>query len=319
MSRLGAIALASPYVPGADGLTTTDLDDLLRSLDVVPNQCTIYQAGNLGINTTYAISAAGGSRIALSFVLEGNDQPFSSGDLVVLQLSGMPAGQTYLPPAFTAFAITGVSSPVEVGATVADGSKTFTWSTSNSVNVQANSIKITDTTGSTLLASGLANTGSHAITLPGYTNDAPATQVWGIAGENTHMAAFSDTFSVAWEWRVYAGTSSNATLTANQIKALTDSDGLQAGFAGTYAYADVNGYKYFCYPDSMGSVAFFIDANTGFPVDMADSSDNPAYSHTANGWSYAIVSVTNVNSVSTNYRVYRTANTFSGPFDMRVS
>ena len=223
-------------------------------------------------------------------------------------------------PAFTSFGITGQTTPIEVGATIAAGSKTFTWSTSNSSSVAANSISIVDTTASNTLASGLANSGSDAITISSITNTSPASQVWTINGTSTSSLAFSDTYEVDWEWRVYAGSSSNLTLTANQIKALSDSSALQSGFGGTYSITTASVfYRYFCYPDSLGSVNAFVDANTGFLISMATSADNAAYSNTASGWSYAIVSVTNAQSVTTNYRVYRTQYSFSGTLLMRVT
>ncbi len=221
-------------------------------------------------------------------------------------------------PAFTAFAISGQATSIEVGTTIAAGSKTFTWATSNSTSVLANSIGIVDTTRSLTLATGLANDGTEPITITALTNILPASNVWTITGQNTSMGTFSRTFTVVWLWRVYAGTSVNPTLTANQIKALTDFSGLQASFAGTYPLS-AGGYKYFCYPDSMGNAANFIDPNTGFQFSMATVADDPAYSNTANGWSYALVSVTNVNSIATNYRVYRSQYVLGGSITMRVS
>ena len=122
------------------------------------------------------------------------------------------------------------------------------------------------------------------------------------------MGTFSAAYEVDWEWRVYAGSSTNVTLTANQIKALSDSDSLQSGFAGTYSISNASVvYYYLSYPDSLGSVSNFRDVNTGQLISMATSADNAAYSNTANGWSYALVGVTNASlGVSTNYRVYRT-------------
>jgi hypothetical protein len=251
-------------------------------------------------------------------------QPGTPGYLLTTQGPGLPViwgpGGGVSTPAFTSFGITGQTTPVEVGATIGNGPETFTWTTSNPGSIAPNSISIVDTTASTTLASGLANSGSDTITLGAITNTAPASQVWTITGQNTSMGTFSDTFEVDWEWRVYAGSSANVTLTANQIKALSDSDSLQSGFAGTYSIT--NGsvvYYYFSYPDSLGSVANFVDGNTGFPISMATVADNAAYSNTANGWSYALVSVTNANSVTTNYRVYRTQYSFSGTLLMRVS
>ncbi len=223
-------------------------------------------------------------------------------------------------PAFTSFDISGQATTVEVGATIGSGAALFEWTTSNPTAIAPASISIVDTTASMTLASGLDNTGSDTITLGAITNNVPASQVWTISGQSTSMSTFSDVFEVDWEWRVYAGSSVNVTLTANQIKALADSSALQAGFAGTYSISTASVfYRYFCYPDSLGDVANFVDGNTGFPISMATSADNAAYSNTANGWSYALVSVTNANSITTNYRVYRTQYNFSGTLLMRVS
>ena len=241
--------------------------------------------------------------------------------------SGGPGGNvfwggtvSYLAPAFTSFAITGVSSPIEVGSTFASGSYTFTWSTSNSANVQANSISIVDTTASNTLASGLANSGSDVISLSAITNSSPATQVWTINGTNTHSQGFSDTFGLTWLWRVFAGTNTAGTLTSAQIIALSASDSLQSSFPGTYTITTGStAYYYFCYPDSMGSASRFFDVNSNFLISMATASDNAAYSNTANGYSYALVSTTNSQGASTNYRVYRTQYNFYGTLGMQVS
>ncbi len=250
--------------------------------------------------------------------------PGTAGNVLTTNGPGSPPswgpGGGVATPAFTSFSITGQITPIEVGATIAAGSKTFTWTTTNPTAIAANSISIVDTTASTTLASGLANTGSHAITISAITNILPASQVWTISGQNTSSGTFSDTFTALWEWRVYSGSSANVTLTANQIKALADSSALQAAFPGTYSIAGVTAlYRYFCYPDSMGSVANFVDLDTGFPISMATVADNAAYSNTANGWSYAIVSVTNAQSITTNYRVYRTQYSFSGTLLMRIT
>ncbi len=106
----------------------------------------------------------------------------------------------------------------------------------------------------------------------------------------------------------------------NPDKALADSAALQSVFTGSYSIAGASSlYRYICYPDSMGDALFFRDGITQQQIGMATSADNAAYSHTANGFSYALVSVTNVNSVTTNYRVYRTRQAFSGTLVMVVT
>jgi hypothetical protein len=253
-------------------------------------------------------------RLVIGGMRGGNVTVSAVADGVCLAAGG------YLTPAFTSFGVTGVSSPVEVGATIS-GSQAFTWATSNPTNVQPNSISITDTTASVVLGSGLPNSGTATEAVGTITSAVPATQTWTVGGINTQSATFNRAYSVNWLWRVYAGSSANATLTANQIKALSDSDALQASYPATYSITNASNVYYFLsYPDSMGSVSNFVDANTGFPISMATSADNAAYSNTANGWSYDLVSVTNVNSVSTNYRLYRTQYAFSAqPLLMKVT
>ena len=57
----------------------------------------------------------------------------------------------YQTPSFSSFSVN-ISSPVEVGYTIAAGNKTFTWTTTNSSNIAPNSVTITDTTDSIVLA-----------------------------------------------------------------------------------------------------------------------------------------------------------------------
>jgi hypothetical protein len=89
----------------------------------------------------------------------------------------------------------------------------------------------------------------------------------------------------------------------------------------TYNFA-AGGYKYFCWADSLGSptaVTGIKDTATNLTVSMADGSDDAAYSNVQNGWSYALVSVTNTNGVNTNYRVYRTKNILGSTINIQVS
>jgi hypothetical protein len=223
---------------------------------------------------------------------------------------------TYLAPAFTAFAISGQATPIEVGDSVASGNHTFTWATSNSSNVQTNSISIADTTHSTTLATGLANDGSEVVSLPSaVTNTSPATNVWTIDGINTHSTHFSRTTSVVWQYRVHAGDSANATLTGAQILALALNP-LKASPPGDYVITGTN-YKYLAYPDSMGDISAIVDPSTGFPIALAQAS--PYTNTTASGLTYALVSVTNSFGVVVNYRVFRTLFTIGGSLTFRVS
>lgn len=225
-------------------------------------------------------------------------------------------------PSFTAFAFTGISSPVEVGDTLS-GSVTATWSYTYGGNIATNSIDIDDIGNATNLITGTANDGSQSITLTSVTKTSAASHTWRITGTNTNPAGAADftrDLTINWYWRRYIGTSTDTTLTESQIEALALTE-LNAGITGTFSLA-AGGYKYFVWDDALGSptaVTGFKDTSTNLSVAMADSSDNAAYSNTQNGWSYALVSVTNAEGVTSNKRVYRTKNILGGTITIQVS
>lgn len=275
-----------------------------------------------------ALNAAGGG---------GGSSTFTNPAATPVTVGGIPAGSTfpvaqtmqqmwdallypYQSPAFTSFAISGQATSKEVGATI-PASVTFTWSTSNSANVQANSIALVDVTGGNIpLGSGLANDGSQAVVMGGpITLGAAGVYQFSIAGVNSELAAFASTLTFTWRWRLFYGVSANPTLTGPQIGALAGSD-LAASYVGTFACA-AGGYKYVCLADAVGGQINTVkDQLTNFDIPMATVADNAAYSNVdGGGYSYALVSYTNVNGVTTNYRVYRTANSLGGAVTLLVT
>lgn len=216
----------------------------------------------------------------------------------------------YQAPAFSSFSISGQSTTVEVGTSIS-GTKTFNWSTTNSANIQANTIGIVDITNSTTLATGLANDGTESILLPSAViKNSAASNTWRITGTNSVASNFTADFVVNWYWKIYYGTSSNTTLSEAQIEALANAS-LTNSITGSFSFVGGN-YKYFSYPDVYGSINTIKDATTSLNVAMASSVDDAFFSNSANGIYYGIVSVTNTNGVSTNYRVYRTKNILGG-------
>lgn len=228
----------------------------------------------------------------------------------------------YISSTFSAFAMDGQATDVEVGATIS-GLKTFTWTTTTPANVQTNSITLRDETNATNLATGLADDSTESgVAITSVTKTSPASHTWRILATRLSpgTGTFQRDFIVNWKWRKYIGTSTNTTLTEAQIEALA-SNSLSDTVAGTHALA-AGGYKYFCWPDSFGSPTAdtgFKDTATSLAVTMADSTDDAAFSNTQNGWSYALVSVTNANAQTTNYRVYRTRYQLGGAITIQVS
>jgi hypothetical protein len=116
---------------------------------------------------------------------------------------------------------------------------------------------------------------------------------------------------------MYAGSSLNTNLTEAQIEALTVYNSVKNGFAGTYTFpfASPSEYRYFCFATTYGTPSTFIDTSTSFPVPMYLGYSNID----GNGNSYDLVSVTNSEGETTNYRVYRTLNAIGGPVTIQVS
>lgn len=248
-------------------------------------------------------------------------------------LGGIPSGSTfnaqtmtemfdqllypYQSPAFTSFSIMGQATTLEAGQVITSGSKNFIWTTSNSSNVQTNTIQIEDFTGSLILATGLANDGSETIATGSTTIAGAGSWVWRITGTNTESILFNTNFTVNWRFRMFSGTSTNTTLTESQIEALTTNT-LTTTFVNTYSFG-VGGYKYVCFPDSFGSPTSFVDDLTDLNIPMASPVDDASYNNIANGIYYALVSVTNLYGVAVNYRVYRTKNILGAAIDIIVS
>jgi hypothetical protein len=227
----------------------------------------------------------------------------------------------YAQPVFNSFVITGQTTTLEVGTPIV-GAKTFTWTTGNSVNVAADSIKIEDVTANVVLADNLANDGSESLTLSSVTLTSPGTRTWRISANRAapKTGAITRDFNVAFRYRIHFGTSTNVILNETQIKGLASSN-LNVTPAGTLSFV-AGGYKYICYADSLGSPAIsigFRDAATNLAVEMASVTDNAAYSNVQNGHYYALISVTNANSVTTNYRVYRTKNILGGSIQILIT
>ncbi len=116
----------------------------------------------------------------------------------------------YLLPAFSSFAITGQQATVEIGTTIASGSKTFTWGTINSGNVSANTIAVRDQTAGADLVTGLANDGTEAIVIasPILLAEEGDTQIYRIRGTNTNAGTFQLDFTITADYLRFYGVGS---------------------------------------------------------------------------------------------------------------
>lgn len=218
---------------------------------------------------------------------------------------------------FNTFDISGQPTTLEVGNSVTSGSKTFTWSTSNSSYITPNTIEISKiTSGTVILATALANTGSTSITLgSAVTLSTVGSYTWQIKGTRTNSTLFTRNFTVNWLYKMFADTSPNTILTAADVLAM--SGNLQNTINGTYAFA-ANNYKYFAIPNNLPNPTLFKDQATNLNVGMADATDG--YTDTNAGvYSFKNLSVTNPYGITQTYRVYRTKYTLGGSINIIIS
>lgn len=207
----------------------------------------------------------------------------------------------YMVPNFTSFTITGQALTLEVGASIAAGSKTYTWGTTNSGNIQTNTIRIRN--GATVILDNSPNDGSQVINLASpITKTTVTSNSWDIRATRTNGSYMTRTMTVWWYYRHYYGTSINPTLTETDIEALT-SNFLGTTITGNYNFL-AGGYKYFAFPNTAPNPTLFKDSTTNLAIAMADATDS--YTDTNAGiYSFQLVSVTNTYGVTIDYRVYR--------------
>lgn len=132
----------------------------------------------------------------------------------------------YLLPAFSAFGLTGQATQVEVGTTIASGSKTFTWGTTNSGNIKPNIIKIKNQTAGTDLATALANDGTESgvnVPAPIQLNANNATQVFRIEAENTQNTVFNRDLTIIANFLRFYGCPVAAPANSADVRALGNS------------------------------------------------------------------------------------------------
>ena len=259
----------------------------------------------------------GGGGTAVYQTGGGGTETYTNLTPTAVSIGGIPAGSTfdnmtmqemwdallypYQTPVFSSFT-SSMSTPIEVGSTIPAGSVTFLWNTTNSSNIAANSIKIDDITAGNTLASGLANTGTTAISISEITNVMATSHQWKITATNTKGAFLSRTLNVYWQWKIYYGESALTDLTETDVEALRVGT-LAANVSGNYSF-NAGEYKWICYPTSFGLKTTFKDASTNFDVAM-----QPALTK----------SITNSQGVSTNYYCHRTVNKLGGSITIAIS
>lgn len=206
-------------------------------------------------------------------------------------------------PAFTAFSVTGLGTS-EVGQSIPSYSAAFSWTVTNAGNINASGLTIRNQTANTVLQSNIAPNASPLSIVLATINgpSTPSTQTFRIQGTSQASITFQRDYSFSWYWAVFHGESSSTSLTGVDIQNLRIKR-LLANSNTSYAM-NGGGYKYICYPTSMGLKTTFKDPSTNLDVSMQPP---------------VTVSTTNSYGVTTNYYVHRTTNQLGGAITIAVS
>jgi hypothetical protein len=210
----------------------------------------------------------------------------------------------YQYPAFTSFARTNVNSVYELGQTLVGGVQTFTWATSNSSNVQPNTISIVENHSSTTLFTGGANDGTEALSASTYVRTTPGTTLlYTISAQNTQLSPFSTTISRNWRGRWYYGTDSNTSLNTGIITGGTFTTALTTGVVNSYITWSPSGaqYGYLVIPNYLAQ-----------PTDLRDSVAG-CFGSNIPFINQGTITFNNAYGVSQTYNIYRTVNAFNSP------
>lgn len=209
----------------------------------------------------------------------------------------------YQYPAFSTFNISGMTTPREVGQEIPIGNYTFTWTTTNSGNVEPNTVEISGPGMTTV--SGLANDGTEVIPFTSSVNRVTQGSLsWVAEAENTIASTFTKTYSVNWYWRIYWGTNAAPSIGETEIEALVNGQ-LKSTHKGVYTMpAATLEYKYLAYPATMALAVEFkdVDTNLTFPFDYLGT-----------------VNLTNAYGITQAYRVYRSTNQAGGEVELLVN
>ena len=247
----------------------------------------------------------------------GSDFTYTNSTPMPVDVGGLLAGTTfnevglnelwtrllypYQFPLFTLFTID-LLAQYEVGNTIPANDYDTNWIIDNTEMLEPNSISITYTNTNTVLANNLPNVVPYNLAIPLLTFTIPTEVRFRISALNTTEGTFTRDFTINFMQRIYVGESNLDTLTELDVKDLRLSE-LSANINGEYNML-AGGYKWFCYPVSMGTRSNFYDVNNSFAVAM----NTPQ-----------IINITNDFGVAADYYCYRTFNMLGGTIEIGVS
>jgi hypothetical protein len=281
---------------------------------------------------TLTLNNSDGTSIIINGFSTGTTPTYTNATPTTAGLGGIPQSTTFLNqtmqqmfdallypyqvPAFTSFARTNLTTVYDLGQPILIGSQTFSWVTSNSSNVSANTITIEQLSPSTTtLVSSSANDGSQTVTLSIDISSATATStalnLYRVTATDTQGTSFNRTITAFWRNRWYYGKFIGSTITNAEITGLTSA--LTTGVRNSGISVPLNAgapqYIYLVIPSSLPQI--------NGPTGLRDSTSgcfgsNHPYS------SLGTTTFSNQYGISTTYNVYQLVNATAGALNIWI-
>lgn len=204
----------------------------------------------------------------------------------------------YILPAFSSFS-SDLQTFIEIGSTQPAGSYHFLWTTTDSDNIEQNTVIISEE--GVILVENIENTGNTILSLDATTKSVVESQTFTIEAKSTKGNTISKDFNVNWVAQIIYGSSivsvmDDANIRSLQIKILASSKNR------TYNMPEY-GYKWICYPVMFGLSTSIKDPSTGFNIAI----EAPQ-----------LVTYITDTGLSLDYYCYRTTNQMAGSINISI-
>lgn len=174
----------------------------------------------------------------------------------------------YSKPTFTSFIIHETSLIYEVGDGIIEGEEQTDFTIANPELLEPNSIKIVYVNDETTIIDNLPNISPVNVYYPAVSFDTPTDCIFRISALDTNGDGLSRDFIIRFLSRIFVGESDLEVLEEADVEALRITQ-LKDNINGQYSML-AGGYKWFCYPQAMGTRLNFFDMGTGFEIAMDD-------------------------------------------------
>jgi hypothetical protein len=221
-----------------------------------------------------------------------------------------------------------VSKSYEIGQTISGGLYyTFSWVFDNQGDLKDKTLRIEDVTPVTQTQtywqppSATPFTQSTGLTGPmgfffanSIKSNVPAKRVFRLSVERSNGTRVHKDYEIDWMWRVYHGSSTFSTLTASQVRDLSNKT-LSKQSSGTWSLPG-DGFKYIAFPED-SDYNFQNITYKNLPLAMAGT--NSGYSYSFADLNYLFVTVSNAFGLEKQYKIYRTKNEINATFSVNIS